>query len=318
MRDPGKHPSKLRVNSWSGCLCACLNSAGPIQAQDAFLEDMELVDVGVGDLSSLVDRFSRQTGGLSDVSRCSFSRYYNSEIKDWRFTMLSPVNCNFGILWGFGTGESGAKYHIEPSLKFGILAIEPIGDNRPILPRLFDVQYPAHGDPKTAWQVTALMADQACHGNEHWGLDHGAWSVLRRLYPDADIPVFQMSIDLPKDFDEHMEIGRQLRGLRDQGVLVLGSGHLVRNPPDMRFDGSVFDRAEELDLLTSNALESHNFARLTGLGRTSALFRKAHPTPDHFIPAMYCLGLVAQDDTLTFFNEGIDLGCTSMRSFVFA
>ena len=98
MRDPGKHPSKLRVNSWLGCLCVCLNSAEPIQAQDAFLEDMELVDVGVGDLSSLADRFSRQTDGLSDGSRCSFSRYYNSEIKDWRVTMLSPVNSNFGIL----------------------------------------------------------------------------------------------------------------------------------------------------------------------------------------------------------------------------
>ena len=129
MRDKGRLPEVLRVDFWLACLCACLNSVGPIQAQDAFLEEMELVDVGVGDLSSLADRFSRQTGGLSDGSRYSFSRYYNSEIKDWRFTMLSPVNSNFGILWGFGTGEGGAKYHIEPSLKFGFLAIEPIGDN---------------------------------------------------------------------------------------------------------------------------------------------------------------------------------------------
>ena len=129
MRDPGKYLNKMRVNSWLACLLACLNSVSPIQAQDAFLEDMELVGVGVGNLSSLADTFSRQTGGLSDGSRYSFGRYYTSDFKDLRFTMMSPINSNFGILWGFGTGEGGAKYHIEPSLKFGFLATEPVGDS---------------------------------------------------------------------------------------------------------------------------------------------------------------------------------------------
>lgn len=193
-----------------------------------------------------------------------------------------------------------------------------IHDFGPISPRLFAVQYPAPGDPELARDVIAMLANDACHGSEEWGLDHGAWSVLRRLYPDADVPVFQMSIDLSKSFVEQMEIGRQLRSLRDQGVLVLGSGNLVHNLPDMRFDGKVYEWAEEFDVLTARSLESRDFSLLTGLDRQSALFRKAHPTPDHLIPALYCLGLVEEDDHLTSFNEGIDLGCTSMRSFIFA
>lgn len=187
-----------------------------------------------------------------------------------------------------------------------------------ISPRLFEVQYPAPGDPDTARQALALLADEACHRSEDWGLDHGAWSVLCRLYPDADVPVFQMSIDLSKSFAEQIETGQRLRALRDRGVMVLGSGNLVHNLPDMRFDGRVYDWAEEFDILVADALESRDFARLARIDRTAALFRKAHPTPDHLMPALYCLGLVDPADRLTFFNEGIDLGCTSMRSFIFS
>lgn len=193
-----------------------------------------------------------------------------------------------------------------------------IHDFGPISPRLFEVQYPAPGDPKLARDVIAMLADEACHGSEAWGLDHGAWSVLRRLYPDADVPVFQMSIDLSKSFVEQMDVGSQLRSLRDQGVLVLGSGNLVHNLPDMRFDGKIYDWAAEFDALSARALESRDFSLLTSLDRQGALFRKAHPTPDHLIPALMCLGLVDERDQLTVFNEGIVLGCTSMRSFIFA
>lgn len=193
-----------------------------------------------------------------------------------------------------------------------------IHDFGPISPRLLEVQYPAPGDPEMARIALCLLADAACHGSEDWGLDHGAWSVLRRLYPEADVPVFQMSIDLAKSFEQQIEAGRRLRALRDRGVLVLGSGNLVHNLPDMRFDGKVYDWAEEFDRLVADVLEARDFDRLAGIDRTSPLFRHAHPTPDHFMPALYCLGLVDPSDTLTFFNEGIDLGCTSMRSFVFS
>ena len=122
----GDIPGLLRANL--GLACLCLMSAKPVAAQE-FLEDMELVGVGVGSLSSLAASFRSRTGGLSDGSRYSFNRYYSTDFQDLRVTMLSPINPNFGIIWGFGTGESGAKYHIEPSLKIGFVATEPVGDN---------------------------------------------------------------------------------------------------------------------------------------------------------------------------------------------
>ena len=127
-----------------------------------------------------------------------------------------------------------------------------------------------------------------------------------------------MSIDLSKSFADQIETGQRLRVLRDRGVLVLGSGNIVHNLPDMRFDGRVHDWAEEFDTLVADALEARDFARLAGVDRNSALFRRAHPMPDHLMPALYCLGLADVRDTLTFFNDGIDLGGTSMRSFVFS
>lgn len=183
---------------------------------------------------------------------------------------------------------------------------------------LFDVQYPAEGAPDVAQDVLAMLRDHDAKADEDWGLDHGAWSVLRLMYPDANIPVFQMSIDMSRSFAEHMEIGAQLRALRQKGVLVLGSGNLVHNLRDLRFDGGVYDWALEFDAFAADAIASGAFDRLRDLDRRSHAFRLAHPTPDHFIPAMYCLGLVEETDSPAFFNEGIDFGTTSMRSFLFS
>ena len=116
----------LRAFGKVACPLVSLCSPIPVTAQ-SFLEDMELIGVGVGGLSSLADSFSRRSGGLSDGSRYSFSRYYSSDVPDLRITMLSPISRNLGIIWGLGTGESGEKYHIEPSLKIGFLAARPVG-----------------------------------------------------------------------------------------------------------------------------------------------------------------------------------------------
>ena len=121
-------PRKLRADLGLACLCLCVASVKPAGA-NPFLEDMELIGVGIGGLSSLASSFRSGSGGLSDGSRYSFNRYYTSDFKDVRFTLLSPIDRNFGIIWGFGTGESGSKYDIEPSLKFGFLATQPLGDN---------------------------------------------------------------------------------------------------------------------------------------------------------------------------------------------
>lgn len=121
-------PRTLCANLRLACLSACLLSAGPAFAQ-AFLEDMRLVGIGGSGQSSIAASFRNRTGGLSDGSRYSFNRYYSTDFGDVRITMLSPVDANFGFIWGFGTGEGGDKYHVEPSLKIGFLATEPVGDN---------------------------------------------------------------------------------------------------------------------------------------------------------------------------------------------
>lgn len=192
-----------------------------------------------------------------------------------------------------------------------------IHDFGAISQRLLEIQYPAPGSPEKAREVAAMLAGHGGKESTEWGLDHGAWSVLKRLWPDADVPVFQMSIDLASPLAGQLEIGMALKPLREKGVLVLGSGNLVHNLPDMRFDGHVYDWALEFDDFARSALASGDFAALARVDRNGALFRKAHPTPDHYMPALYCAGLADADDEIHFFNEGMDLGCTSMRSFIF-
>lgn len=119
---------KSRVMRGLTCACLLVGSGQPAAAHE-FLEDLKLIGLGFGGLSSVAASFRNGTGGLSDGSRYSFRRYYTSEIRDVRITMLSPINPNLGIIWGLGTGESGAKYRIDPSLKLGFLATEPLGDN---------------------------------------------------------------------------------------------------------------------------------------------------------------------------------------------
>lgn len=183
---------------------------------------------------------------------------------------------------------------------------------------LYRVKYPAPGAPALAQEVAAMLGDHNAHPDATWGLDHGAWSVLNHLYPDADVRVFQVSIDMAQPFERHLEIGRALKTLRDRGVLVLGSGNLVHNLGAMRMDGHVHDWALEFDALARDWFANRDFGALTAARDLGPLMRMAHPTPDHFIPAVYCAGLVDDADELAFFNEGVELGGISMRSFIYA
>jgi 4,5-DOPA dioxygenase extradiol len=134
---------------------------------------------------------------------------------------------------------------------------------------LFAVQYPAAGAPEMAQEVAALLASHHVKGDDTWGLDHGAWSVLTWLYPKADVPAFQLSIDMTGDLPHHLEIGRALANLRNRGVLILGSGNIVHNLCAMRSDTAPYDWAEEFDALFADKLTAGDLAALTdraGLG----------------------------------------------------
>jgi len=184
--------------------------------------------------------------------------------------------------------------------------------------QLFAQQYPAPGNPDLARGVVSLLASHHAQEDDTWGLDHGAWTVLKFLYPKADVPVFQLSIDMTRGLSEHIEIGRALSALRDRGVLILGSGNVVHNLGELNWGGGEpVDWAVEFDTFFAERLSDRDFAALADRKGMGALMRRAHPTPDHYIPTLTVAGASDARDQLSYMNDGFDLGTVSMRSFIF-
>lgn len=182
---------------------------------------------------------------------------------------------------------------------------------------LYSETYPAPGDPKLAREVATLLSSHRAEEDDRWGLDHGAWTVLKFLYPGADVPVFQLSIDMSKDLNWHIETGRMLGELRDRGVLIMGSGNVVHNLRALRPGGAPHDFALAFDELFAGRLEARDFAALADRGQLGSLLRMAHPSEDHYIPTLTIAGASDERDELTFMTDAIDFGSISMRSFVF-
>ncbi len=181
---------------------------------------------------------------------------------------------------------------------------------------LYEVQYPAPGDPRLAERVRDLLApDVPVALDERWGIDHGTWSVLVHLFPDADVPVVQLSVDERKPPQFHYEVGKRIGALRDEGVLVIGSGNVVHNlhafawgrHPVEPFDWAVRFESRVRDLLL--ARDDAPLLDYASLGEDALL---SAPTPDHYLPLLYVLGARRESDTITFPVEGVDGGSISM------
>jgi 4,5-DOPA dioxygenase extradiol len=183
---------------------------------------------------------------------------------------------------------------------------------------LYEVQYPAPGDLALCRRVQELTGAQF---DDQWGLDHGTWSVLVHLFPDADVPVVQLSIDETQPAEVHYEIGTKLSALRDEEILVIGSGNLVHNLHTFswgRHPVEPFDWAVRFEANAREWILSGDHAPLVGyedLGRDAML---SAPTPDHYLPLLYILGARRDDDAVTFPVEGVDGGSVSMLSIQFA
>ena len=184
---------------------------------------------------------------------------------------------------------------------------------------LFQQRYPAPGDPALAREVVTLLASHHAQDDDTWGLDHGAWTVLKFLYPDADVPVFQVSIDMTRGLAYQLEIGKILSELRDRGVLILGSGNVVHNLRAVQWEPNSrpHDFAQEFDTLFARKLTDRDFAALSDREQLGSLLKMAHPTVDHYLPALTVAGASDARDDLTFMTDSIDLASISMRSFVF-
>ena len=185
---------------------------------------------------------------------------------------------------------------------------------------LYKVQYPASGAPALANRVRDLLSPNSIDLDYQWGLDHGTWSVLSHIYPDADIPVVQLSIDWTKPPEFHYELGKMLAPLREEGVLIIGSGNLVHNlhayswsrHPVEPFDWAV--RFEErVKKLLSDAVDEPLINYMT-LGKDAIL---SIPTPDHYLPLLYVIGCRKEGERLGFPVKGFDGGSVSMLSVQF-
>lgn len=184
---------------------------------------------------------------------------------------------------------------------------------------LFNQQYKALGSPEMAKYTQELIHATQVELDHEWGLDHGSWSVLLPMYPMADIPVLQLSIDYGKPLSYHYEIGKQLSKLRDKGVLIIGSGNIVHNLRQINWsgDGKNFDWAIEFDTKFKDWMDKGDHKSIMDyqklLGSTAQM---AHPTNDHLLPLYYILGLQQKGEDLHYFNDSIDMGSISMRSML--
>lgn len=179
---------------------------------------------------------------------------------------------------------------------------------------LFDVQYPAPGQPEVARRLRELLAPVDVALDDSWGLDHGTWSVLKHAYPKADVPVVQLSIDGTQPPQFHYDIARRLAPLRDEGILVAGSGNVVHNLRLMRPGAQAFDWAVRFNGTIRAALAARDHATLIEFEKLGADARLSVPTAEHYLPLLYIAALQREDEAMTFPVDGYDLGSVSMLS----
>ena len=182
---------------------------------------------------------------------------------------------------------------------------------------LYQVQYPAPGSPELAERVRSLVTSTAVRADDgySWGLDHGAWSVLRRMYPRADIPVVQLSLDRTQHPRFHYDLAAELLPLRSEGVLIVGSGNIVHNLRLLQWDAlEPYPWAAEFDTLATELILAGEHDRLVAYPTLGEAARLSIPTNEHYLPLLYALALQQPGEPVSFFAEGLIYGSISMRS----
>jgi len=187
---------------------------------------------------------------------------------------------------------------------------------------LFDQQYPAPGAPEAAAAISRAVRQRASLPlglDMSWGLDHGAWSVLKPMFPEAQIPVLQLSMDYSRAPAEHYALARQLKGLRQRGVLIVASGNIVHNLSQAQRGAAAhqaYDWALEFDQTIAGQVQQGQLDALQNFQKLGSLAAMAHPTHEHFLPLLYAAGAVDGRESMKFFNTNFDLASISMRSMI--
>lgn len=184
---------------------------------------------------------------------------------------------------------------------------------------LFNVQYPAPGSTALASETKRIITSTTVELDHKWGLDHGAWSVIKHLYPDASVPVIQMSIDYTKPAKYHYELAKELATLREKGILIVGSGNMVHNLSKVAWDkiqvdNFGYDWAIEANTKMKNYLLSNNHQPLIDFDKQGSAFQLSIPTPEHFLPLIYAIALKESKESISIFNDKAMGGSLTMTS----
>jgi len=182
--------------------------------------------------------------------------------------------------------------------------------------QLFDVQYPAPGSPELAGETQHLVENTIIGLDNSWGLDHGAWSVIKHFFPEADVPVIQLSLDYHQDAQFHYELGKQLAALRNKGILIVGSGNMVHNLRmlDWQKVETGFDWALEANAKLKKLILSNDYKQLINYQKLGREMELAVPSPEHYLPLLYSLALKKDKEEVSFFNDKYVMGSISMTS----
>ncbi|MGA2955160.1 MAG: 4,5-DOPA dioxygenase extradiol [Thermodesulfobacteriota bacterium] len=208
-----------------------------------------------------------------------------------------------------------AHWYIRSTSVTAMPAPRTIHDFGGFPPELYQAMYPAPGDPVLASRLQTLLNSVSVGRDEQWGLDHGTWAVLRHVFPRADIPVVQLSIDKTQPAAFHYEIGKRLAPLRDEGILIVGSGNLVHNLHAYAWGRRAvepYDWAVRFEKKVREFLRAADDGPLVAyetLGQDAML---SVPTPDHYLPLLYVIALRREDEQVSFPVEGVDGGSVSM------
>ncbi|MDR7305746.1 4,5-DOPA dioxygenase extradiol [Rhodoferax saidenbachensis] len=216
-----------------------------------------------------------------------------------------------------------SAHWLTPGWQFtGMASPKTIHDFGGFPQALMDQQYPAPGAPAVARSLASALKSPATGAalgvdTQQWGFDHGTWSVLKPMFPKADIPVLQLSMDYSRAPTEHYALGRQLQALRERGVLIVGSGNIVHNLRATR-DGTAaneaYDWATEFDAVVQNQIKKGQLDALQNFQSLGAVAQQAHPSHDHYLPLLYAAGAARSSEMPRFFNTGFQSASISMRS----
>lgn len=182
---------------------------------------------------------------------------------------------------------------------------------------LFDVEYPAPGSPELAEELQSIIKSTDVDLDKMWGFDHGSWSVIKFLYPNADVPMIELSLDVYKTPQQHYQLAKELNALRRKGILIIGSGNIVHNLRALNWHepNAGYEWAYEVSNTFKNIITSGDHSQLFNLQQKGEAFNLAIPSMEHYLPSIYALALQEKDEEITLFNDQMVYGSLSMLSF---